>query len=646
MKYRLDIQGLRGIAVLAVLLFHLDATVLPGGYLGVDIFFVISGFLIANQISNHRRQGSWNLSTYLKRRALRIFPALFLMIFITLFAGFFLLLPIELQRLSQSAGLGVLGLVNFYFYWRTDYFQPNFQFAPLIHTWTISIEEQFYLLLPLLLFLKNIKIRSLTLGLLIVLSFLYCHVSSDQSSAFYLLIGRFWEFGFGIIAALITQRDGQRKANSTISFLSIAVIFASLALVDEEFGTPNYYCLPLVLSTSYLLCTKTSSVWICSFLTLSTLVFMGNISFSLYLWHQPILIYWKIFSFDLLSKNIQVVILFSTLLISVLSFKFVETPFRQYGKYPNLKLKILLLFWLFILGLSFFSHLWRGVPQRLNASTVRYDKAARLVPARRSKCLSGYKQFVTPGDENCRFNSQLPLRAVIWGDSHAEAIAEAVANGFFHMDISMTQITRGRCPPILDVMNFDHDSDCKEFNDLAIKFIHEQEIQYVVIAARWPIYVEGPNKQLKYDDPLPLSHIESPEHTPTLSHVKELMNRTLLRVAINGAKVVLVYPIPEYPWNVPLRLARLAMFHKMDSDLYTISLGEVLQRHLKSEQLLKFSNKSIYNFKPINTFCDREINRCYPMKHGQTLYYDDDHLNFAGSQLLAKDLFSKVNIFK
>ena len=419
MKYRLDIQGLRGIAVLAVLLFHLDASLLPGGYLGVDIFFVVSGFLIANQISNHRRQGTWYLSTYLKRRALRIFPALFLMILITLFVGFFLLLPIELQRLSQSAGLGVLGLVNFYFYWRTDYFDPNFQFAPLIHTWTISIEEQFYLLLPLLFFIKDTKVRFITLGLLIVLSFWFCHWTSDQSSAFYLLIGRFWEFGLGIIAALITQRNGSFKANSIISLISIVVIFLSLALVHEEFGTPNYYSLPLVLSTTYLLSTKISSIWIYSILSSSTLVFIGNISFSLYLWHQPILAYWEIFSFDLQSRNIQVVILFSTLLISVLSFKFVETPFRQYGKYPNLKLKILLLFWICILGLSLYCQLFGGVPQRLNSNSIRYDEAARSVPARRAECLSGYKKFVEPGDENCRFNTEFPLKAVIWGDSHA-----------------------------------------------------------------------------------------------------------------------------------------------------------------------------------------------------------------------------------
>ena len=195
-------------------------------------------------------------------------------------------------------------------------------------------------------------------------------------------------------------------------------------------------------------------------------------------------------------------------------------------------------------------------------------------------------------------------------------------------------------------MNYDYDSDCMKFNDLALKFILEEEIQYVVIAARWPIYFEGSNKQLKYDDPLPMRHIHSPEQTPTLNNLKDLMNRTLSRVTMNGAQVIVVYPIPEYPWHVPFRLARLAMLHKLDSDLYTLSLGEVSQRHLKSIQLLKSLNNSIYYFDPRDTFCENEKNLCYPMRQEQVLYYDDDHLNFAGAQLLTKDLFSKANLFK
>ena len=645
MKYRLEIQGLRAIAVLAVIVYHMQPSLLPGGYLGVNVFFVISGYLITNQLLIHRNFTGLAIQEYFKRRILRIAPALLVLSIVSWISSCFYLIPIELKTVSQSLGFSTIGLANFYFYWKSDYFEPSFEYQPLLHTWSLSLEEQFYFTLPLILLLRSSKTRYFLLILLTVLSFLLCLSLEEHAQRFYLLHARFWEFGLGSIAAFVKGKGRKKQMKPLSAFILMAFFMFGFVNLDQGYSLPGMGTLACTLPVAVLLVSNKLPAWMYCFLSARPLVLLGNLSYSLYLWHYPVREIFKLWNAGSWTWEQSFFYLLVVFCLSWLSYQWVEQPFRNYNRSGKKKLWFVLILAVVSFVLSFLGHFYKGFPQRMSAQSLAYDRAARELPPLRHECLSGFSKFVQAGDEHCIHYKDLPLNAIVWGDSHGEALTQGIANEFAKRGFATSQVTMGRCPPILGIETSHSTNDCSKYNQQALTYIQEQRVEWVVLVARWPFYFENNKGIYRYGRSLELyDATTSVDRTmASSSYIKAQIDKTVQKIQSQGTKVILVHPIVEYPWNVPMRLARLNHLGLLEESAYTIGFEEVTQRHELSNKLLEVGGSSAYlQFYPAKYQCAQERNICNPVQLNKSLYYDDDHLNRGGSLFLAEKILREL----
>ncbi|MEP5621350.1 MAG: acyltransferase, partial [Hyphomicrobiales bacterium] len=335
MTYRSDIDGLRAIAVLAVIAFHIDAALLPGGFIGVDIFFVISGYLISKLIMEERSQGTFSLADFYERRIRRIFPALFFVVIVSgVFAALWML-PDEFDRFAKSVQANSLFLSNVHFWNEAGYFKAANEEKPLIHTWSIAIEEQFYLVFPVLLLLIA-RIKRLSLGLcVLVLSMLSLALAEWMSrhyfaANFYLLPGRAWEFGAGILCAVYgNQFQPKGLIRQAFSTAGLGLIIWSFVTFDSATPTPSLITLIPVAGTAMLIFFMKPGDWAARALAFGPMPAIGLLSYSLYLWHQPVFAFARIRSTSNITELGYLALVLLALGFSFLSWRFIERPFRD-----------------------------------------------------------------------------------------------------------------------------------------------------------------------------------------------------------------------------------------------------------------------------------------------------------------------------
>lgn len=341
-KYRPEIDGLRTIAVIGVIVYHLNSENLKGGFLGVDVFFVISGYLITTiiyrQISE-RRFSFWN---FWKRRFKRLYPALSIVVFLTLVVGFWVLPSPERGALPIQA-LGALFSFSNILLWRTTggYWDTSSENISLLHTWSLSLEEQYYICFPIFLFLVSIFLKrrlGLATVLLLITSLILSVVFSydKPTQAFYLLPTRMWELLIGSLLAINSSYLSRVLRSSIqgtlVHLLGIVLIIASYFLIENERGFPGLYPVVPCLGTYLILAFQCQSSLVTRFLSFSPIVYLGKISYSLYLWHWPIIVYARYRS---LESN-EFIILASTFLLAVISYHFIEQPIRRTPRLPRL----------------------------------------------------------------------------------------------------------------------------------------------------------------------------------------------------------------------------------------------------------------------------------------------------------------------
>ena len=342
LKYRPDIDGLRAIAVFSVILFHakiivFDTYLLSGGFIGVDIFFVISGFLITSFIAEEIKQKKFSYLKFYERRIRRIFPALFIVVFFSIIFSLIFFLPGDLLEFSQTLITTTYFSSNFFFWKNTGYFFTENEFKPLIHTWSLSVEEQFYILFPISLVLLTRFCKSYTNIFLFSIFFLSIFIAESESrtgssGSFYLLPTRGWEFLIGIFCALnnkTIEKRFNRIFDDFLSSLGFLMIVFSIIFFKENFVHPGLITLIPTLGTFLIILFSKENTISFKLLSNKFLVFNGLISYSLYLWHQPIFAFSKqIFenfdSIKLIILNITI-----TYIIAIFSWKFIEKPFRN-----------------------------------------------------------------------------------------------------------------------------------------------------------------------------------------------------------------------------------------------------------------------------------------------------------------------------
>lgn len=355
MRYRREIDGLRAIAVIPVILFHAGIPYFNGGFIGVDIFFVISGFLITSIITSEIEAKQFSIINFYERRARRIMPMLFFILLASFCYAWFCLLPSDMKSFSSSITSVIFFYSNFHFYSESGYWDISSELKPLLHTWSLAVEEQFYLLFPLLLLvtqkLKKAKMMIL-ICLLTVISICLSQWSAHHAvtANFYLLPTRFWELAIGALigisgvkySSVLTSITRHRAFNEIMAFLGLGMIVFSILFLTESTPFPGFIALVPTLGTAMIIIFASAETLIGKFLSLPFFVGIGLISYSAYLWHQPLLAFAKYQSFPALSWMVKIALVMLVFPLSYLSWKFIETPFRSKSLFSRKKI---LSFW-------------------------------------------------------------------------------------------------------------------------------------------------------------------------------------------------------------------------------------------------------------------------------------------------------------
>lgn len=357
--YRPDIDGLRAIAVLSVLIFHIDSRYLSGGFIGVDIFFVISGFLITTIIKKEiEATGKFSFKNFYVRRVKRLFPALFFTLFITSIFAVLLFSPSLLSSFGGALATSLLSVSNFFFWIESDYFDVSAKLKPLLHTWSLSVEEQFYLFWPFtLVFLLGIKSKRVIVFSIVFLTILSLwlnlvfqsgeviiseYFEDGKSTIFFLLPFRVYEFMFGAFLVWFIHYQLKQKYMYDILFVvGLFFIGYSMGFFDETILFPSFYGLLPVVGTVMLIYSSVHSKFK---VVLSNKLFVGIglISYSLYLVHWPIVVFWNYLDNEV-TKYDKLYMLLLSFVLAYISYKFVEQPFRKKEvTFKSIKLKLLL----------------------------------------------------------------------------------------------------------------------------------------------------------------------------------------------------------------------------------------------------------------------------------------------------------------
>jgi len=490
MNYRPEIDGLRAIAILPVILFHAGISLFSGGFVGVDVFFVISGYLITSIIYSELVLKKFSYSNFYLRRIRRILPALFFMVFVSIVLSFFALVPFQMVDFSESVFATAIGLSNFYFMSQINYFAGDAELQPLLHTWSLAIEEHYYLLFPFLLSLaykKKLNILLLIL-ILILFSFLISEVGryyhSDRN--FFITFSRFWELGVGSAIAIILSHQEIRK-NNLFAVIGFIMIILPIFLYDHSAHFPSPLTLVPVLGTSFVILYSKTNTFLYRLLTTKTLVGIGLISYSLYLWHQPIFAFSKMVSIEILQTYQTLMLIPLIFLISFLSWKFIEQPFRNKQLVTDKTiLGLTTVFLTLFIGFGVFfqgyfhkyEQFWTKLqPQNLNTNYFLVKNAETEISNYGTKLL-GRKTW--HDFEQCRFNTpqineEVKTRILscnekhgpgilILGDSHGIDFYGVVSSRF--NDNFIIGITKDSCRahsidegcPYSDVLNFVNDN--------------------------------------------------------------------------------------------------------------------------------------------------------------------------------------------
>ena len=479
LEYRPDIDGLRGVAVLAVVWFHSGLPGMPGGFTGVDVFFVISGYLITSIIHRDARERRFSFAYFYQRRFRRIAPALLAVTTATMAGGYVLLLPYELDQLSRSALATVAMASNVYFWRTTNYFAFADGISPLLHSWSLGVEEQFYLLFPAALVIAERFGRAkLVVAVLGIGSLFLCLIVTGPmpAASFYLLPTRGWELMIGAALSLGTVTVPQR-ASHVAGLTGIALVLASCVLLSASDPFPGWRALVPTIGTALIIGAGPNAAS-ARLLSFRPIVYVGLVSYSFYLWHWPIFVFLREWRADLvLPTGWMVGGIAAAFLLSVLSHRWIERPARirstpfRIVLFPALAVAAAIVF-AAVIGIA-----TRGLPQRLPAKVdVIAANHDAFAPLARACSDIGFDEAL----KRCHIGPPGDPRLLLWGDSHAAAISEAVADG---TRMPGLLISMGACPPVLGWPSGEHPAQCRDTNRRAMQLaVTDPQIAAVVLS--------------------------------------------------------------------------------------------------------------------------------------------------------------------
>lgn len=636
-KYRPDIDGLRALAVLPVVFFHAGFEFFSGGFVGVDVFFVISGFLITSILYSEISGGRFSLVQFYERRVRRIMPALLVVLAFTLFTGYFLLLPEEFSYLGESTLATLLFIANIFFWSETGYFAIEAKSTPLLHMWSLGVEEQFYLFFPLLLaFVHRFRAKLnlvvvLWLGFFISLALSVFLVYLKPSFTFYNLPTRAWELLAGSLLAIhLANKQSEvrsKHANNIIGSVGLALIIGTVLLLDEKQVFPGALAVPPVLGACLIIYAGASQKqWVGQLLSSSPLVWVGLISYSLYLWHWPITVFIEFLIDEAWTPYLIVTV---SILFAWGSYIFVETPFRQrrIGKDRAA---------LFITTLGFTSPVivaaiiiihHAGLSNRLPEVVVKIADGNTYLHSERHCHFLSLEQ-IENGDA-CLFGQadKAPTFALL-GDSHADALRPALETAALNLGISGLHMTRPGCRPLLGVKETGS-AECVVVTEKFLnQIIKTKSVETIFLAGFWELPFTGFSYKNNNNFIVDETNSEFDVRNNPTVYLRGL-GKTIDLLIKNGKKVVFVEDVPHPRINVKNYLARKVLFGLTPSKLY-------FEQNLEPQYLVKNAMGELLDqvdyLELATTLCDGQYCKYYD---NGLLYRDGDHLSVEGSKLVA-----------
>lgn len=617
LAYRRDIDGLRSLAVLIVIAFHYGYWRLPGGFVGVDIFFVISGYLITSQIYQDIERGRFSLLRFYDRRMRRILPLTLLVIIASLAAGYALMIPGDYARLAASAMASAAGFANVYFFLHSGYFDPASDSLPLLHLWSLGVEEQFYLVWPLLLALLTYwskNSRAIIVGVLALLTLAsfaasVALVRTDPAQAFFMLPTRAWELALGALIAFSPKLRSATLA-TVAGIAGIGLIFFAMLTLHAWSPFPGVNALAPCLGAALIVVRKERADIVSRALSLPPLVFLGKISFSLYVWHWPIIVFYKLYNLGKPPTHRELIALFIvTLALSVLSYFFVEQPFRKFRPRPVRTVATGLGAVVGTFAISSGVAMAEGFPRRFAPEALRYYAyaPAPMVPAQYDAC------FLTSRDHNdisrfdpktCLAVSSSKANVLIIGDSHAAQFAEPLRKMF--PEVSISQVTASGCTPVVPL---DGAERCTRLMERALEeFVRTTTFDDVILSAEWG---GGAGSKIR---------------------------ATVEKIAPYARHVTVLGPSVEYSEPVPLLLGKAT--ERRDAKLISASSDRELAEDVSQQIEMALRGTGAQFLSVVDAECDEEA--CAGVTPtGVPMLFDKDHFTFEGATAVLKHLHDR-----
>jgi len=662
MKYRPEIDGLRAIAVLPVIFSHAGFSVFSGGYVGVDVFFVISGYLITLIIYGELQEERFSIIRFYERRIRRILPALFFVMLACIPFAWQWMMPDEFKDFSRSIVKVNAFISNIYFWKESNYFAPDAQLAPMLHTWSLAVEEQFYVLFPLILMVFK---RCSTKVLLIFLSILVLAslgLSEWMSKSFpvanyYLLPSRAWELAVGSILAVSSNywKVSNGWFAQIVSLLGFFLVMFAIFTFDELTPFPGLWALFPVVGAALIIAFAKPQTVVGKILSWKPIVGIGLISYSAYLWHHPLFAFARIRLQGDVSSEVYFGLSLVSLILAYFTWRFVEKPFRNKEKYTAKQVFVGAI--IVSVSLILVAKYWRskdGFPERLPIEVREMAQWANDENPRKKSCHTKKGRYIKP-EKSCVYGNKVSSEFALIGDSHAMGLAHVLSQNLDKEGFGLRELSYTACAPIIGLRRVRKVDDCPKYNkDVQEYLLSHKEIKTIIIFARWVIYLEGKrfnNKEggvesgeSNYGIPIGMD-IEQLDSSERIDEIGRLYRATIQNYLNEGKRVVLIYPVPEVGWHVPYYLAKEILFKKLRNEVLSTNY-KVFKDRTKNvrEQLDKIKDhQNLVRVKPEKVFCNTVIEgRCIAQRGDTPLYLDDDHLNSIGGAMLSKKIIAKL----
>ena len=665
--YRAEVDGLRALAVLPVILFHAGVQALPGGFLGVDVFFVISGYLISRILLDELECGSFSLLSFYERRARRILPALFVVMCFTFPFAYWLSPPEAFAGYLSSLRATALFFSNVHFWQSIGYFNPTAEEQPLLHTWSLGVEEQFYILFPLLLWVAwRFALRHLlpVFTGLFVLAYAVClfQVSQSRDAAFFLLHARAWELFAGVIVTLMERRISfaASRAGITaqiIAALGIACIVIGFFTVSNADDVPGWPTLYPVVGTALVLLFAGGSGLAGRILTAKPVVAFGLVSYSAYLWHHPLFAFARLYSINEPELWLMLGLAVLAVALAILTYHLVEKPFRDHKRLSRKFVFIFAPLSIFVVVAVALLGLERNWPEsRFNPKLL----AQALPPLYKTEnCHWTLPEPGTPDIRFCNIGAEgVPHPVIIWGDSHAQALVGEIDAALKINGLSGVYVNTTKCLRVPGIYELDRRIDkvaavCAAKQDVAFKLIAALQPKAFVVTMRWTMRIfplPGAGPTVGFDNGEGGVEVESSRQLAAVGDdgewstgidAKAKAIASLFERLARIAPLIVVGPVPEVGWNVGNRnFKTMVLRHEAASDINT-SFALFQSRNASVLSILDSASKqqSFTRVEPSALFCDTMVRgRCVAQQDGVAYYSDDDHLSQTGARMLVEQI--------